>query len=231
MRSADAASLYQGTDMSRDDIEELYRVFSWYRGPGPASVLGYKGINRSLRELTYSDWCSLIYGEPYSIAFYEADIFKYFLPRGLEIIDSQRRLKISPDQFEIEAGMRNHNWLQWPVKEVEALRNLFDRWVKEGAEFEEEEYAISLFFLWEIESDLSRYLQPYLHSHPLKIARWLNEMSWNPLRENVREWALRPDVILCLEDAFYHTDDEEESADLVEAIDNLRWAMEARDTE
>lgn len=215
--------------MSRDYIEELYRVFAWYRGPGPSSVLEYKDIRKPLRELTASDWHKLICGEPYSIAYFEADIFKYFLPRGLELIDSQPRPKIMPEQIDnIEVGLRRHKWLQWPAEQVEALRVLFDRWVLENAENQEKYDRIPLWLLWEIESDLSRYLQPHLKSHPVKVARWLNEMRWNPPQENMRAWALRHEVIQPLEEAFYQNDNEDDAADLVEAIDNIRWAMEGQ---
>ncbi len=131
---------------------------------------------------------------------YETAVFKFVLPRWLELLSHERAPVWDVDTWLLRYRLKGEKWRAWPNKQVEVLRRVFEEWrdqyLREGMM---EEFAE---FIAEIEDDAARYLDVWVRARPIEVAQWVWKSSWarpSPLRV----WLVSPRVEQKLEHVFF----------------------------
>ncbi|MBU7570252.1 MAG: hypothetical protein KAF41_06325 [Flavobacterium sp.] len=112
----------------KDGIESLYDVFSQYTASGmeycDCGCIDPEDVKRlyskPLRQLEEADLAAYHGSALFTIG--ELEHYKHFLPRYFEIYATKRKSALN-DLYDISAKLLYANWQDWPINEVQAIRD------------------------------------------------------------------------------------------------------------
>lgn len=138
---------------------------------------------------------------------YSLTVFKYVLPRWLELLDEEEVPNWWIDDESFKNKLRIAQWREWPLVQVESVRAVFRSWGT--ARMRTGRMDAFVDFLGQLEDDFAPYLTPWLRTRPLEVAQWVEAQNWRRVDPAIVLWAVEPRVEERLEAAFWANPDGE----------------------
>ncbi len=188
----------------RAALDRVYVVFAHYKDP--QNIVTRCHISRTVRQLTRADWEHMDSEFDMMVYIYsdKEQMFRHYLPLLLEWECGGQGVT------DLDFPLNWAHWRQWPVEEVEALREVFEEWIRDA--LSQQDRQIPLYFLLEVEDDLARYLNHWVKARPLDATQWLWTHDWRHVQEMVFKWAVQPLVAEEIESAFWANPDGKHAA-------------------
>lgn len=187
--------------MSPEVRGALYAAFASER-----QDIGWRtGVDVPLEDIEWNDLETMAD----TTALYDRSVFKCVLPRWLELLDedgeSCPNWIVDEDMFKWR--LQDEQWTQWPPAQVESVRAVFRDWGQARMRAGHMEGFID--FLGQLEEEVAPYLDPWLRTRPLEVAKWVGKQNWMRVETPIVRWATSARVEERMEAAFWANPDGE----------------------